>query len=412
MVITKEEFEIRLKNKNPNLHLIGEYFGYQKETDFYCDICNGIFSSKPINRVINGCPICSRQLISNPPEYINSIWSSQYREYGSRYMSEEQMKSYQPKSDKKIEIICPDCGNKRIISIKHLFNDGFNCSCGDCISYPNKFIYELIKQLNISFIPEYKPSWSGNKRYDLYIKSHNLIIENHGMQHYSECTGNFSSKSLEEQQCNDKIKKNVALSKGISFYVELDCRYSNMEWIKNSVMTSDLPFILGFVEKDIDWNKCLMATTKNIIKESAKLWESGKTTMQIANIYNLDKSIIIKYLKNASLIGWCNYSPEEAMKRKGLMFNGVNHQNAIKVYCCEEHKVFGCIEQGKIFCKGYKNPNISASCNGTYETIGGYHWKYLYDKIKKDGTVIPGAITLGLITEEEALKQLSSIDKD
>ena len=32
--------------------------------------------------------------------------------------------------------------------------------------------------------------------------------------------------------------------------------------------------------------------------------------------------------------------------------------------------------------------------------------EYLYDQTRKDGTIIPGAITLGLITEEEALKQL------
>ena len=37
----------------------------------------------------------------------------------------------------------------------------------------------------------------------------------------------------------------------------------------------------------------------------------------------------------------------------------------------------------------------------------GYDYKFLYDHIKKDGTIIPGAITLGLITEEEALAQLT-----
>ena len=32
----------------------------------------------------------------------------------------------------------------------------------------------------------------------------------------------------------------------------------------------------------------------------------------------------------------------------------------------------------------------------------------IYDQKKKDGTIIPGAITLGLITEEEALRQLNN----
>lgn len=51
--------------------------------------------------------------------------------------------------------------------------------------------------------------------------------------------------------------------------------------------------------------------------------------------------------------------------------------------------------------------DISSCCSGRLKTAGGYQWKYLYDQTRKDGTVIPGAISLGLITEEEALKQLA-----
>ena len=51
---------------------------------------------------------------------------------------------------------------------------------------------------------------------------------------------------------------------------------------------------------------------------------------------------------------------------------------------------------------------ISMVCVGTHKTAGGFIWKYLYDQTHKDGAIIPGAITLGLISEEEALKQLKS----
>jgi hypothetical protein len=43
---------------------------------------------------------------------------------------------------------------------------------------------------------------------------------------------------------------------------------------------------------------------------------------------------------------------------------------------------------------------------------GGYKWRFLYDVTKRDGTIIPGAITLGLIAEEEALKQLNAQRND
>ena len=49
---------------------------------------------------------------------------------------------------------------------------------------------------------------------------------------------------------------------------------------------------------------------------------------------------------------------------------------------------------------------ISMCCFEVHKTAGGFIWRYLYDQAKKDGTIIPGAITLGLITEEEALIML------
>lgn len=52
------------------------------------------------------------------------------------------------------------------------------------------------------------------------------------------------------------------------------------------------------------------------------------------------------------------------------------------------------------------NSTIGKVCKGIRKSLGGYIWKYLYDYTCKDGTVIQGAISLGLITEEEALRML------
>lgn len=59
---------------------------------------------------------------------------------------------------------------------------------------------------------------------------------------------------------------------------------------------------------------------------------------------------------------------------------------------------------------GINHSLISRCCRNKVKTAGGYQWKYLYDQTRKDGTVIQGAISLGLITEEEALKQLAEQD--
>lgn len=50
--------------------------------------------------------------------------------------------------------------------------------------------------------------------------------------------------------------------------------------------------------------------------------------------------------------------------------------------------------------------SISMCCLNKRNIAGGYRWKYLYDQTKKDGTIIQGAISLGLITEEDALRMI------
>ena len=52
------------------------------------------------------------------------------------------------------------------------------------------------------------------------------------------------------------------------------------------------------------------------------------------------------------------------------------------------------------------NYSIGSCCANKQKSAGGYKWKYLYDQTKRDGTIIQGAISLGLITEEYALKML------
>ena len=50
--------------------------------------------------------------------------------------------------------------------------------------------------------------------------------------------------------------------------------------------------------------------------------------------------------------------------------------------------------------------DISACAKGRLKSAGGYCWKYLYDNTYKNEIVL-GAISLGLITEENALKRLN-----
>lgn len=123
-------------------------------------------------------------------------------------------------SNKKVLMKCPDCGYKKEMQIHALYRNGIACpQCGDGISYSEKFIFNLLKQLKNknklnNFIWQYKKSnneWCDKYKYDFYFEKNNekYIIEVHGLQHYKDNT-NFKM-SLKEVQENDKNKKNYLL---------------------------------------------------------------------------------------------------------------------------------------------------------------------------------------------------------
>ena len=154
-------------------------------------------------------------------------------------------------SQEKVNCICPKCKESKIIPLYRLYERGFNCpNCSSKVSYPNRFIFKLLKQLNIQFETEEVFDWAKNKRYDFYILILNCIIEAHGMQHYKDS----SWSTVQFQQENDALKENLALSNGIVNYIQLDCRKSNMEYIKQSILNNEKMGELFDLTK-IDWNK-------------------------------------------------------------------------------------------------------------------------------------------------------------
>ena len=184
--------------------------GKQLRTDIEvtCVECGKLFQRNCCDYRHSGngkCQVCNHKKIGPPPQYRNSIWDSEYKEQAIQYgLTNLQMQTIMPMSNKPINIPCPHCNSTNIISPNHLFVRGFSCSkCGDDISYPNKFIYSVLHQLNIDYQPEYKPQWAKNKKYDIFIKEYSMIIEMHGRQHYDSDFSSLGGKTLEEEQYND-----------------------------------------------------------------------------------------------------------------------------------------------------------------------------------------------------------------
>lgn len=153
---------------------------------------------------------------------------------------------------KQIKCKCPLCKTIRIYNgMKNFVLYGFTCpNCSSKISYPNKFVYKFLSQLNVEFQTEKTFDWSKNKRYDFYIPSLSCIIEAHGLQHYKDSLWS----TLEYQQNNDNFKEQIALLNDIKNYIQLDCRNSNFKYIKQSILNNDKINNLFNLSK-IDWEK-------------------------------------------------------------------------------------------------------------------------------------------------------------
>lgn len=407
---THEEYVEQLKTRTETIVVKGIYEKDNHSILHECLVCRNYFQSAPSNMLQNPtCPICSGKRIGNPPRYQNSIWASEYYELFSKYMTEDQMKTTMPMSGKKIKMICPDCGKeKKMAPYNVAYHKTISCVCGGGMSYPNKFMISLLRQLDIEFVSEYCDEWTNKKKYDNYIESLSCIIENHGRQHYEKC--NFTERTLEEEQANDAYKKDLALSNGISHYIIIDCRHTTMDWIKNSVMNSKLPSLLNFTESDIDWLQCDEFANKNIVKEVCEYYEANRDMLMqdVATHFNISRATLRNYVKIGTKHGWCSYNPQQSFKNKGHLLSGRNGPTTSIIYCVDLHKIFGCQQEAKQHLGLTGSPHISSACAGDRPRAGGYEWKYLYDRTRRNGELVLGAITLGLITEEEALQQLNN----
>lgn len=233
----------------------------------------------------------------------------------------DEAKKYSHGSCKKVGVICPFCGTKKSkkIGVNSIVgNNGIGCNCKDGVSYPEKFMSKLLSVVEVEHVTQYSPLWANEKFYDFYIPALNAIIEVHGQQHYLTQENRPPSwRTYEEEHENDLLKFDLSVINGIEYYIVLDCRKSELEWIKNSIMSSKLPKLLGFKEEDIDWLKCEEYTKTNKVKEICKSYMAkGKPSPQdLARFYNTNQQTINQYLKDGTRLGWCDYDPKESKTR-------------------------------------------------------------------------------------------------
>lgn len=343
----KYKVMVKQKYKDDNRDLVvidREKIGKRKCYKYKCNICgfdcgehykNGEYKKEhwiEENHLMagQGCACCKGLVVA---QGINDIpttahWMVKYFQGGY-----DEAKMYTPNSRQRIIFKCPDCeeirsNSKNIYSLN--YEKSIGCSCGDGISYPEKFLYSLLKQLDTNFTTQLSKTmfkWCDKYKYDFYIPSLNMIIETHGEQHYIEKCRK-GGRSLEEEQENDKFKRELALKNSIKYYIELDCRNSDLEWIKNSILNSELDNLFDLSK--VNWNECNEFALSNLVKKVCDYWnnkQEWETTKDLAMEFKLSRTAIIEYLKK----GDCNYNAKYEIK-KSASINGSGCGKRLKMF--------------------------------------------------------------------------------
>lgn len=276
-----------------------------------CNKCNGEFDILERHLLLtkSNCPYCTGKKVLVGFNDLSTI-----RPDLIKYLkSESDGNKFTVSSGKSIITKCPHCGYEKNMVIAKLSEKGFSCpKCSDGVSYSEKFLMSVLDQLSVNYtyqLSKKKLEWCGSFIYDFYLEVNdkNIIIETNGRQHYEENglhkLGNYT---FTDQQENDYTKRQLALSNNVNYYIELDCRKSENQWIKNSIMTSKLPEILSFEEDNIKWDKCEEFTTTSLVRKACeiKLEHPEYSNERIGELINKSVPTVISYLKRGKVIGW------------------------------------------------------------------------------------------------------------
>lgn len=304
------------------------------------------------------------------------------------------------RSSKKVNCKCPICGEKKIYTVNQLSLNGFSCNnCRDGKSYPEKLMYNILKDLDIQFETEVHFDWCNYQingknyygYYDIVIESMNIIIEMDGALHYKE--SNFGPLNIIQEK--DKYKNILAECHGYKIY-RIDCNYDSQrikyEYTKDSILRT-LSNVFDF--SNLDWDDLNRRSDKPLLIEMCDMWNNGYATNYICKTLNISNSTLIEYLNRGNKIGICSYTKEESNDRS-LYFKSIKYNKYIKAI--KDGKLIGVFWDVNIFCKKYvEKYNIPISRSTINAVIRGQC------KSSIDGIIFQ------IITKEEYASLLSTI---
>lgn len=334
---------------------------------WWLGVCGHEWEAIISNRDSKGrkCPYCSNQKVLVG---FNDMWTTN-PELASLLADPEDGYRYMQGSNKKLDWKCISCESIiRKKSISKAKDRGLSCTvCSDNISYPEKVMFSFLTDLGLNFETQKTFEWAKDKRYDFYIPSLEIIIETHGIQHSEETFSRMNGRTLKEEQENDRLKERLAMENGIKKYIVIDCKFSDIEYIRNSISNSELNDILNL--SDVNWTSINTASQKSHVLEVWKLFNSGLSIKDISNKINIKEITIVSYLKKGAKAGRCSYDYKPTVIRKVIQLD--SNMNYIK-----EWNSISAVQKGLNLTH---RKTVIRACQSKRNDAYGYKWMYKED---------------------------------
>ncbi len=322
-IITLNDNQYRVKTCIRIKHGKGTIKGYE----LTCLRCNEDFtvSESNITYRTDGCPYCSHHKIIKGK---TDLWSTR-PDIAKLLKNKEDGYKYAENSNKSVDFICDKCGKpvgKKIIS--SVSRRGLSCKfCRDGKSYPNKLMFNLLKVLGESFVPEQTFDWCTFKAYnsdfesfgiyDFVIENKKIIIEMDGGIGHGNGVRTDSRYSLEELVYRDSQKDLLAIKNGYQV-IRIDCDYkgkdNRFEICKQSILNSSLNMIYDL--SYVDWDYINSESQKSVLYEICQLYNDGYSSSEISEMVGYNLSSVIDYLHKGDSLSLCKFIPQKIRRKK------------------------------------------------------------------------------------------------
>lgn len=328
--------------------LVSEYTKCNIPIKIKHNLCGTIFSRIPNGVLSNkqcSCPLCNKHVSTELIVGKNDIATTR-PDIAKLFLDSDDAYRYKAHSEKCVDFVCPQCGNVINKKIKLVTNKGYlicDC-CNDSISYPNKFMANLLKKLNIEYESEYqiKPY---DYFYDFKFKysGSNYVLEMDGSYGHGE--NEFRNQSKQEQIEIDKIKDEIAFNNGLKI-IRIDAKYkakdNRFEYLCNSIKKSIFNEWFKETINNIDFNDIDKKCQESIVVNIGKAWNNGvRSYDEFEKKFNVKRAGIRRYLNRAVSCGIITQPYSDVLHEIRIASNlKIKKSKGHTIKCNETNEIF------------------------------------------------------------------------